>query len=101
MDQRLVILLLFVIQGADIKLQKYVIKDISTFSYATTIGLAQFHEQVMNQVDLTAYEAKSGRPAKVSLVQNLISHQDVYAVLLGKNWQKGPPSSQIQIQISG
>src|SRR6267378_1713034 len=50
----------------------------------------------MNQVDLTVYEAKSGKPAKVSLVQNLIFYQDFYAVLLGKNWQKEPPSSQIQ-----
>ena len=48
----------------------------------------------MNQVDLTVYEAKSGKPAKVSLVQNLIFYQDFYAVLLGKTGKRSHPAAK-------
>jgi hypothetical protein len=43
--------------------QSEVVKDISEFSYATTIGLAQFRELVVNQRDRRVeLVGKAGRP---------------------------------------
>lgn len=45
-------------------LQTTVSKDITQFGYTTTIGLAQFHEQVLNRpLDMTV-NRKGGRPRK-------------------------------------
>jgi hypothetical protein len=43
--------------------QKQVKKDIASFGYNTTIGLAQFHEQVLNRVPPEGVKVKRGRPA--------------------------------------
>jgi len=44
--------------------QKQVKKDIASFGYNTTIGLAQFHEQVLNRVPPEDLKVKRGRPRK-------------------------------------
>jgi hypothetical protein len=58
--------------------QSEVVKDISEFSYATTIGLAQFHELVVNQRDRSVQLiGKAGRPglATVCFIYHLIFSQ--------------------------
>jgi len=44
--------------------QKRVEKDITCFSYATTVGPAQFREQLLNRVQP---KAQRGRPAKLEV----------------------------------
>jgi hypothetical protein len=39
------------------------VKDIAKFGYNTTIGLAQFHEQVLNRVLAPVVRNQGGRPA--------------------------------------
>ena len=57
-------------------IQTRVTKDITQFGYMTTIGLAQFHEQLLNRVvkpiasdrggrPTTVYTGRRGRPAKL------------------------------------
>jgi len=51
--------------GLNIIQQKQVKKDIERFGYNTTIGLAQFHEQLLNRVKHSVDIVKRGRPPKV------------------------------------
>ncbi|KII83447.1 hypothetical protein PLICRDRAFT_119413 [Plicaturopsis crispa FD-325 SS-3] len=60
--------------------QVFVTRDIGEFCYVTTIGLAQFREHLLNQVNIKAPEVasavvKRGRPAKVGLRVFSVPHR--------------------------
>ena len=46
-------------------IQTRVTKDITQFGYMTTIGLAQFHEQLLNRVVKPIANDRGGRPTTV------------------------------------
>lgn len=52
----------FLLENAKCVQQKQVKKDVASFGYNTTIGLAQFHEQVLNRVPPEGLKVKRGRP---------------------------------------
>lgn len=76
-------------------------KDIAAFGYNTTIGLAQFHEQVLNRVvpvikvgrPKALYSGRKGRPPKVKSTKK--DRDAAVTKLLGRNYIERPEGQTI------